>query len=226
MDWILDNLQLILAIAGAIAYWLNARKKEQAGEPADYDGDGEPDTQPQDARSLREQDPTLLHDENTRRIQEEIRRKIAERQSGGPVGAGRPTVQPAAMPSPAAREVAPAPNPPPVPVGPAVARRREIEGSPYAMEETRRAAEEREAAVLASQRELAEQLAALKQRRAESGRSARSLRESQETALATAVAGQARTGDDTSWLSDLRNARSLRKAVVLREVLGTPVGLR
>jgi hypothetical protein len=107
-----------------------------------------------------------------------------------------------------------------------VARRREIEGSPYAMEETRRAAEEREAAVLASQRELAEQLAALKQRRAESGRSARSLRESQETALATAVAGQARTGDDTSWLSDLRNARSLRKAVVMREVLGTPVGLR
>ena len=218
MDWILDNLQLILAIAGAIAYWLNARKKEQSGEPADYDGDGEPDTQPQDARSLREQDPTLLHDENTRRIQEEIRRKIAERQSGGPVGAGRPTVQPAAIPSPVAREVASAPNPPPVPVGPAVARRREIEGSPYAMEETRRAAEAREAAVLASQRELAEQLAALKQRRA--------VREGQETALATAVAGQGRTGDETSLLSDLRNARSLRKAIVLREVLGNPVGLR
>ena len=114
-----------------------------------------------------------------------------------------------------------------MPVGPAVARRREIEGSPYAMEETRRAAEEREAAaVLASQRELAEQLAVLKQRRAETGRTARALREGQEAALATAAAGQARTGDDTSLLSDLRNARSLRKAIVLREVLGTPVGLR
>ena len=229
MDWILDNLQLILAIAGAIAYWLNARKKEQAGESADYDGDGEPDTLPQDGRSLREQDPTLLHDENTRRIQEEIRRKIAERQSGGPVAPVRPAGQPAAMPSPVAREVATAPTPPPVPmpVGPAVARRREIEGSPYAMEETRRAAEDREAAaVLASQRELAEQLAVLKQRRAETGRTARALREGQEAALATAAAGQARTGDDTSLLSDLRNARSLRKAIVLREVLGTPVGLR
>ena len=229
MDWVLDNLQIILAVAGAIAYWLNARKKEQAGEPADYDGDGEPDTQPQSGRSLHEQDETLLQDENTRRIQEEIRRKIAERQGGGPVGAGRPTAQPAAMPSPVAREVAPASTPPPVPVpaGPTVVRRREIEGSPYAMEETRRAAEEREAAaVLASQRELAEQLAVLKQRRAETGRTARALREGQESALATAAAGQARTGDEVSLLSDLRNARSLRKAIVLREVLGTPVGLR
>ena len=44
MDWILDNLQIVLAIAGAIAYWLNARNKEKAGEEADYDGDGIPDS--------------------------------------------------------------------------------------------------------------------------------------------------------------------------------------
>ena len=224
MDWIKDHLQLILALAGAIAYWLNARKKEQAGEPADYDGDGEPDTRPQSGRSLHEQDETSLHDENTRRIQEEIRRKIAERQSGGGL---RPIAEAESIPPsvPVSRGGAPAqapvarqqPTPPPV------VRRREVE-SPYAMDETRRATVEREAAaVLESQRALAEQLAVLNQRRAETGRTARAMRENAE--LATA-AGQARMSEDVSLLSDLRSAHSLRKAIVMREVLGTPVALR
>jgi len=228
MDWILDHLQVILAIAGAIAYWLNARKKEQSGEPADYDGDGEPDTRPQSGRSLHEQDETSLNDENTRRIQEEIRRKIAERQSGGGL---RPTGEAVPLPPslPTSRGGAPAqapvarqqPTPPPV------VRRREV-ASPYAMDETRRATVEREsAAVLENQRALAEQLAVLNQRRAETGRTARAMRENVELVTAAATAeGQARMSDDASLLGDLRNAHSLRKAIVLREVLGTPVALR
>jgi hypothetical protein len=228
MDWILDNLQLILAIAGAIAYWLNARKKEQAGEPADYDGDGEPDTLPQSGRSLHEQDETQLHDENTRRIQEEIRRKIAERQGGGglrPEGAEVPL--PPALPASRGGAPAQAPVARQQPVPPPAVRRREVE-SPYAMDETRRATVEREAAaVLESQRVLAEQLAALNQRRAETGRTARAMREGVELATAAATAsGRARMPEDASLLSDLRNARSLRKAIVMREVLGTPVALR
>ena len=230
MDWIKDNLQLILAIAGAIAYWLNARKKEQAGEPADYDGDGEPDTRPQSGRSLHEQDETSLHDENTRRIQDEIRRKIAERQGGGGL---RPIAEAESLPPslPVSRGGAPAQAPVPVarqqPAPPPVVRRREV-ASPYAMDETRRATVEREAAaVLESQRALAEQLAVLNQRRAETGRTARAMRENVELATAAAsAAGQARISDDASLLSDLRNARSLRKAIVMREVLGTPVALR
>jgi predicted nucleic acid-binding Zn-ribbon protein len=96
------------------------------------------------------------------------------------------------------------------------------------MDETRRATVEREAAaVLESQRALAEQLAVLNQRRAETGRTARAMRENVELATAAAsAAGQARISDDASLLSDLRNARSLRKAIVMREVLGTPVALR
>jgi hypothetical protein len=222
MDWIKDNLQLILAIAGAIAYWLNARKKDQAGEPADYDGDGEPDNRPQSGRSLHEQDDTSLHDENTRRIQEEIRRKIAERQGGGGL---RPIAEAESLPPslPVSQGGAPAPV---ARQQPAV-RRREV-AAPYAMDDTQRATVEREAAaVLESQRALAEQLAMLNQRRAETGRSARAMRENVEWATAAAsAAGRARMPDDASLLSDLRNARSLRKAIVMREVLGTPVALR
>ena len=96
------------------------------------------------------------------------------------------------------------------------------------MDETRRATVEREAAaVLESQRALAEQLVVLNQRRAETGRTARAMREGVELATAAAsAAGQARMSEDVSLLSDLRNARSLRKAIVMREVLGTPVALR
>ena len=223
MDWILSHLQLILAIAGAIAYWLNARNKEKSGEPADYDGDGLPDNQPQSGRALREQDPTLLHDENTRRIQEEIRRKIAERQGGGAV---RPAVSPATLApaAPVARETS-AERMPTTPIP--VARRRELAPSPYAMDESRRATVEREAAaVLENQRVLAEQLAALKLRRAEAGSTARSLREGTDELTAAGAAGLREASEEVSLLSELRNARSLRKAIVLREVLGTPVGLR
>ncbi len=194
MDWILDHLQIIIAIAGAIAYWLNARKKEQAGEPADYDGDGKPDVHPQGGvRSMREHADTMDQAENIRRIQDEIRRKIAERQAG----AGR-------MPPPLS------PTPPHFPI-------------PKVAEEARRAEVEREAAVvLERQQALAGQLAALQARRAEAGREAKAMWTQQpEPAQVTAS-----RDDDVGLLRELRNARSLRKAIVLREVLGTPVGLR
>lgn len=212
MDWILDHLQIIIAIAGAIAYWLNTRKKDQAGEPADYDGDGKPDNLPWSGRSLREQDGTQLADENTRRVQEEIRRKIAERNAG----AGRT--------APPYESAPPLPTPPSAPA--ATRRRREEDESPYALEEAARRAEaEREtSASLERQRLLADQLAALARQRAEAGVTARAMRESHAAADAATQAGA--RGVDTNLLHDLRNAYSLRKAIVMREVLGTPAGLR
>ena len=201
MDWILDHLQLLIAIAGAIAYWLNARKKEKAGEPADYDGDGKPDTLPQDGRSLREQTEPAQHDDNTRRVQDEIRRLIAERNRGE----GRPALPPVPAQS----------SPPPL-------RRSEPELAPYAAE-ARRAETEREAAVvLERQRGLADQFAALQARRAAAAREAKDV----WTATSEPVAAATARGGDVGLLRELRNARSLRKAIVLREVLGTPVGLR
>lgn len=201
MDWILDHLQIIIAIAGAIAYWLNARRKEKAGETADYDGDGNPDTLPQDGRSLREQTEPVQHDDNTKRVQDEIRRLIAERNRSE----GRPVA-----PAPAEQ-----PAPPPL-------RRREPELAPYAAEIRREEAERESAAVLERQRGLADQFAALQARRAEATRAAKAVWAAAPEPVAAATAG----GGDVGLLRELRNARSLRKAIMLREVLGAPVGLR
>jgi hypothetical protein len=43
MKWVLEHLQLIIVIAGAIAYWINQRAREKAGQEADYDEDGVPE---------------------------------------------------------------------------------------------------------------------------------------------------------------------------------------
>jgi hypothetical protein len=90
VDWILDNLQLILVVAGSIAVWLNNRQREKQGLPADYDEDGVPDNaQPTARPEVRELAPVSRdgtdpeQDERVRRIQEEIRRKIAERRGQG-----------------------------------------------------------------------------------------------------------------------------------------------
>jgi hypothetical protein len=198
MDWILEHLQIVIAIAGAIAYWLNARNKEKAGEEADYDGDGVPDSplrRKEEARPAPAQ--RIDYDENMRRLREEIRRKVAERQ-GQAAGRALPEIPPV-MPS--------APD-----------WRRE-------QADARRAETEREsAAVLERQKALADQLAALKTQRQEAAHAANAATwatQAVRPASATYAAGH-----DADWVRELRNARSLKKVIVLREVLGTPVGLQ
>lgn len=211
MDWILDNLQIVIAVAGAIAYWLNARSKQKAGEAADYDGDGEPDTLAGGGgRAMRDGEREMEQAEATRRIQEEIRRKIAERagNAGGGSGGG-------------ARPVQSLPTPPPMPVP---VRRREAE---LAREARREETERDAAAVLERQRALMDQLAALKARKAAEGVETKAVWNLDNSAGTPVRArAQAGEGEDVSLLTELRNARSLKKAIVLREVLGTPVGLR
>ena len=46
MNWVLDHLQIIIVVAGAIAYWINQRAREKAGQEADYDEDGIPENRP------------------------------------------------------------------------------------------------------------------------------------------------------------------------------------
>jgi hypothetical protein len=199
MDWILEHLQIVIAIAGAIAYWLNARNKEKAGEEADYDGDGVPDSPLRRKTEAPPLPPQRIdYDENMRRLREEIRRKVAERQ-GQAAGRALPEIPPV---MPAAQDW-----------------RRE-------QADARRAETEREsAAVLERQKALADQLAALKTQRQEAAQAANAA--TWATQAVSLPGGGARTSDhDTEWLRELRNTRSLKKAIVLREVLGTPVGLQ
>jgi hypothetical protein len=217
MEWVRENFQIILAVAGAIAYWLNQRAREKAGQEADYDDDGKPEVRELTPTSRDGSSPE--EDERVRRIQEEIRRKIAERRGQAappPVPASVPTFDPFRpvfqeddAPSPMRREEAPPPMPSPV---------REVVVA-YADEAT-----------LERQRKLAAQLAELEERRREARRAAQAAAQSGGQAAAN-VAYHA-DAPDVPGLSarrlhdELRSPAALRRAMVLREVLGAPVALR
>ncbi len=195
MNWILDNLQLVLVIAGSIAYWLNQRKKEQQGESADYDGDGVPDREPVAAPRA----DAIEEEMRTRRIQEEIRRKIQERQSDGsrvpkssPASELRPVYE--APPDLPWREVVAAAEPPLIDEG-----------------------------VLARQRALQEQMRVLAEHRA-----AMASRTTRINAIAAGDTERAsvRAAKAAGLRETLRNPDSVRRAIILREVLGPPVALR
>jgi hypothetical protein len=93
MDWVSDHLQIIIAAAGAVAWWLKQRKDAQdaaAGAP------------PHEEKTF--EDPELA--ERTRRIREEIQRKIEQRARGYPTEQPRPIQPgPADVPPPVIREV-------------------------------------------------------------------------------------------------------------------------
>ncbi len=218
MDWILEHINVVLTIAGVIAYWLNQRYREKNGEPADYDGDGTPE-HPGQRRELESQtrdgeDPEAA--ERVRRIQEEIRRKIAERR-GQPV----PEVP---MPRPATvldpfrpvfREETVPVEPPPL-RAPAEPTRVEV-------------LKAEEAATLARQRQLADQLAELEKSRRDARRLAQAT--SERGTQAPAPAGLAKQAACVSFgtrglTAELRDPRALRRAFILREVLDAPVALR
>lgn len=173
MDWIFDHLQVLIAAAAAVAYWLNQRRQEQA------DSEQEPET-----RFERDEPGSADEAERARRIREEIRRKIAERAGGG--------------------QVQTAPAPPPL-------YRRETAAP--ATTPTQSAAD---VAMLEHQRRLQEQLQALKPAQSSS---VLPLTKPRRTIVQPMAGG-------LSLKHELRSQARLRRAIVLREVLGPPVGLR
>jgi hypothetical protein len=208
MDWIQDNLQLVIAVAGAIAYWLTQRKKEQAGEPTDYDGDGRPDNLPREAQF---EDPELA--ERTRRIREEIQKKIDERRRGG-AGYDRPAAPQAE--SPFQQE-----EPPPVIVQqelpPPLVREVVVRQASTAAADA--AAARRMAEMKEQQEALAEQL-----KQAEEMKAAALRRREFETSVSAEKTAQ--DAKRATLVEELRNPESARRAIILREILGPPVALR
>lgn len=204
MEWISEHLlQIIVVVAGAIAAYLNNRNREKNGEPADFDGDGIPDNRPgQFAPAQMDMDEA----ERTRRIQEEIRRKIAERRGD--------TVPPLVAPRPAAPTPLPetvfrrADPPPPLPTRtPSVA--------------ALQAAREEHEEALSRQRALEEQLRQLEARKTEARRQAAAA-----ASLAADTPMPPVSGRVTDWVRELRQPGGARRAWVLREVLEQPVSLR
>ncbi len=157
--------------------------------------------------------------ERVRRIQEEIRRKIAERRGqAAPASAEAPPLPPRLPVRPVFEEqpLPPTWSPPPAPPSfpPPL--------SPSSYDDS---------AALERQRRLEEQMAELEAKRRETRHAAQALAESGEMPADkhgtshpdTAIAGGLSTG---SLPAELRNPRALRRAMVMREVLGPPVALR
>ena len=206
MNWVLEHLQILLAGAGAIAYWLNQRKgvkredEEAAGQSA------QPST-------MAEADD----DDRGRKIREEIMRKISSRRGEEP-----PSSTSTATPvGERTYSFPPLTRPPVTPLdtfgGPARPRALRQEPAPPPPIFVRT---ESDAAVLARQEQLQEQMRDLEAQRATA------LRRATVVATASRVADEVSARAASAVRSGLRDPRALRHAVILREVLGTPVGLR
>ena len=181
MDWILNHLQFVLAAGGAIAYWLNERRKAGTEEA------------PPPHQSKTFDDPVLA--ERTRKIREEIQRKIEQRARG--------YTQPQAPVPPVESE-----SPPPVIREVVVAR------------SSSRIDAQRQSEILEEQAALMERL-----REAEVMKAAGQKRLKFESATADHTA-ELRAETRSKVVEDLRSPGALRRAFILREVLGPPVSMR
>lgn len=191
MNWASDHLQLIIAVAGAVAWWLNQRRT------------GRPEENAESSQGKTFEDPELA--ERTRRIREEIQSKIEQRSRGytqPPAPVARPESD--ELP-PVVREVVMTRQPGPPPLTRAA----------VSQLETQRTAE-----ILEQQATLVEQLRLAQEMQAATAR--RTLFETEVASKeeAAKVAVRSALGDD------LRDPAALRRAFVLREILGPPVALR
>ncbi len=189
MDWILDHLWVLLAAAAAIAQML-AKKKGQAGA----DDEAPP-------REETFEDPMLA--ERTRKIREDIQRKIEERRDGGALMRPEP---PPEMASESVRELPPVVQ--------------EVFATPRQQRETADRVEiERQAEILERQTVLAEQLSQAQALKAGMQR---------RTEFETSISESDATNDRSrgALVVELRDPAALRRAFVLREILGPPVALK
>ncbi len=170
------------------------------------------------AKASQEHQSTASESDEQRRvreIQERIRKKIAERRGG--LAPSAPTS--ADAPAPLAPLMRPKRTAPIDPFG--------GPSRPTIFEPERRAPLRVEpppvdVAALERQEQLAEQMRALEEARAAALRRAAQVAAQRENAAASSRA----SSSHADWLGDLRDPHALRRAFVLREVLGAPVALR
>jgi hypothetical protein len=192
MKWIellFDNVWAVVIIAGVVMQLFQAITKRK--------GEGQIPPEGEQPKEYEFEDPELAA--RTRKIREEIQRKIAQRQRGGP----EPLSDADAIEPPVVREI--------------VVTRTE---SAQPARSSSRLDAQRQAEILEEQAALAEKL-----REVELMKAAAAKRTEFETATAdhsAAIRGATRS----LVLGDLRSPEALRRAFILREVLGPPVALR
>lgn len=195
MDWLFDHLGIFVFVAIIIASLLQKLKKAAAQPPP---------------RNVIDADTS----ERTRRLQEEIRRKIAER-TGRTSAGPRPAAPP---PLPAEEQRTPG-------IFEELARQM-AEARKNAEARTRARTDEQEARQRAAAEQRARDLAEAELRLADVRRAQVQEQRLAETVAAYGVTMPSGPSQRAGLLADLRGAESLRRALVLREVLGPPLGLR
>lgn len=195
LQWILDNAWTLIIVGTVLAQLFQAIMRKKDGSQTPPEGER--------PREYEFEDPELA--ERTRKIREEIQRKIAQRQRGG----AEPDADEA--PAPAAYEPE---TPPPL-------IREVVESRPVAAPLTgTRFDTQRQAEVLEQQATLMAKLQEVQRMKA-------SALKRTEFEAATADHGRAaRAVSRAGVLDDLRSPAALRRAFILREVLGPPVALR
>ncbi len=212
MKWITENIQVILAVAGAIAFWLNSQR--EAAEKAAQEREAALRRASQPA-SLAETDVAADDELRNEQVRDKVRRMIAERR-----GEAVPPEwsAPPAMPEPEEERSFRSPpieEPPelalPPPLSPPVWSQKAETADSLATETLE--------ASLVRQEQLAVELQSLNEQRVLAARRAAVVAEGEAVvARRDLVSNELR--------HDLRDPRSLRRAIVLREVLGPPVALR
>lgn len=205
MDWIFSHLWIVVAIAGVLVRVLqsaSAKSRQSGGQP------------PEPPKEYEFKDADLA--ERTRKIREEIRRKIEERQRrpAAPVSAepDRPRISSA--------ERSPEATPPPVVTSlPEIIREvmnPTVESPPLEPEPVAEMAAEMPPSLAEVKRGLQAEAHA---------RDVVERRAAVQTAIANRDSGLL-AANRAALLQDLRDPAALRRAIILREVLGPPLALR
>lgn len=188
LQWLIDNPWAAVVIITVLGQLWKAATKQKGGA----------DEAPPQAEESTFDDPELA--ERTRKIREEIQRKIAERAKGYPTEQPRPPQAGPEAPPPIIREVVVTPAP--------------------ILNSGSRQEAQRNAEILEEQAALAEKLRELAHRKA----AAQKRTEFEAATADQSAAKRTRTRD--AVLDDLCAPEALRRAFILREVLGPPVALR
>ncbi len=211
MKWVLENLGFVIVVAiAAVSFLRGAIRTAKGGQ----DGPKRP---------AQMEDPAAA--ERMRRVQEEIRRKIAERRGAASAASSAPAAERAET-----REFTPPPLLRPAPVHPVDPFGGPMRRIAEALEEAaQRRFEDPEETAQREELERRQKLEA-QMRALEAARAAE-----EQRAQAAAAAVMRRTmpatavlefPDATGVREQVRDRNGLRRAIVLTEILGAPVGLR
>jgi hypothetical protein len=189
LQWMLDNAFAVVIVGGVLLQLLQAITKKKGGV------EDPPAEQPKEYEF---EDPELA--ERTRKIREEIQRKIDQRTRGYTETPATETAIEPAAPPPVIREATVTQTP--------------VQSTSVRWDTQRQA-------------EILEEQAAWADRLAEAKSRSVSVQKRMHFENATADhSATERVASRTGVLGDLRNPEALRRAFILREVLGPPVALR